>query len=123
MVHLEIAEGLPHPLKEGSYKALSRDAAEHLCAEGSLHLDCSSIYLHLQSSSFQFSIFRHFKCCVISFLLVFRVTPTFDSMFCSACSLHGLRCKLDFTRCRKCPQLKKMKTACTFVMMIDCKRY
>lgn len=43
MVYLEMAEGLPPPLKEGDYRALSRHADER-----SLYLDCSSIYLHLQ---------------------------------------------------------------------------
>lgn len=112
-------------LKEGGYRALSRDAAEHLCVEKSLHLDCSSIFLHLQSFPLKFSIFRYLKNHGISchFSLVFSVTPTFDFMFCSACSFHRRRCEPDFTRCRKWPQLRKMKTACTFVTMIDCKRY
>lgn len=125
MVHLEIAEGLTPPLKEGGYRALSRGEAEHICAERSLHLDCSSICLHLQSFPLKFSNFKHFKYHRISsnFLLVFSVTPTFNSMSCSASSLHKLRYELDFTRYRKCPQLRKMKAACTFVTLIDCKRY
>lgn len=125
MLHLEMAEGLPPPLKERGYRALSRDAAEHLWAERSLHLDYSSIYLHLQSFPLKFSVFKYFKYHGIScnFLLVFSLAPKFDFMFCSACSLYRLRCELDFSRCRKCTQLRKMMPACTFVTMIDCKRY
>lgn len=105
------------PLGSGSHRALSRDAAEHLCAERSLHLNCSSIYLHLRSFPLKFSFFKHSKYhgIVCNFLLVFSVTPTFNSMFCSACSLHELRCELHFTRYRKYPQLRKMKTVCIFV--------
>lgn len=89
MVHSEMAEGLPPPLKEGGYRALSRDAGEHLCAERSLYLDCSSIYLHLQSFSLKFTNSKYFKYHGIScnFLLVFSVTPTFNSMQCHSAVL------------------------------------
>jgi len=53
---------------------------------------------------------------------MFSATPIFDIMICSACGFHRLRCDPEFTRCRKCPQFRKMKTARVFVTMTDYKK-